>query len=523
MKSIKPKFTFRRLAALTATLVVATVTYQNCGQGYKIASGTKLASSDLKFMPKEIIVKMNTTAAHENLKAWALASGFTLNSEWADQTTSHWSWVAEMDVSQVQDLFADKFMADVEFSEPNYLFALPNPATLDISSLMQYSDVQTAMANNTSSFGLTAAPIGGSEARQQLTPGKSSVIVAVLDSGIDLQHDVFKSGALWKNTREVANNGIDDDQNGLIDDIYGWNFADNDANVQDVNGHGTHCAGIILGTGQDIFKRPLDTPKVKIMPLKFMNLDGNGSTSAAVSAIYYAVKNGARVISNSWGGPTYSRTLEEAIMYAYEHNVSVVAAAGNSTNDNDTHPTFPASYQVPQIISVAATTDTDNLATFSNYGIESVDLGAPGVKILSTYPSNKYTYLSGTSMATPFVAGVAALMIYERPDASGYELKNLILENSDKASLGGKVMLDHRLNALKAVNAVKTASFTGMQPVYSVNRFDNGEAVAAGCGAIKSSDKNFPGGNNFAAIITLLLLPMLTILLSYRRTMNFIS
>ncbi len=219
-----------------------------------------------------------------------------------------------------------------------------------------------------------------------------------------------------------------------------------------------------------------------------------GTTSNAIKAIYYAVENGASVINNSWGGPSYSGALHEAVAYAYSKGVAFVAAAGNSAGNNDSTPMYPANYDVPNVISVAATTSGDSLAGFSNFGRHSVHLGSPGVMIYSTIPGG-YGSASGTSMATPFVSGVAAQMKVESPSMLGYQIKSIIFSQADSVSnLVGKVYTESRLDANQAVNYSKTAQVDASQPAYygafSQNRELASTLSGSGCGLVTKLLKN---------------------------------
>ena len=241
-----------------------------------------------------------------------------------------------------------------------------------------------------------------------LSVGSEDVVVAVVDTGVDYTHPDLRSN-IWRNTREANGRaGVDDDGNGYVDDVYGWDFANSRPNAFDDNKHGTHCAGIIGAEKNGIGTIGINQ-KVRIMPLKFLAGNGSGDTRAAIQAIDYAVANGARVISNSWGGGGYSSLLNDAIQRAIARGVYVVAAAGNESNDNDARPTYPAGY--PGVISVASSDQSDGLSYFSNFGSRSVFIAAPGSSIYSTVPGGSYEQLSGTSMATPQVSGAIALAL----------------------------------------------------------------------------------------------------------------
>jgi len=218
--------------------------------------------------------------------------------------------------------------------------------------------------------------------------GSSDVIVAVVDTGVDYNHRDLQAN-MWVNSGEIPDNGVDDDGNGYVDDIYGYDFINKDSDPIDDRGHGTHCSGTIAAEGDN----GLDIAGVcwdgRIMALKFLGSDGYGNIDDAVTAFYYAVENGADVVSNSWGGGAYSYTLEQAIDYAHSQGVIMVAAAGN---DDSNEPEYPAAYE--HMVSVAATNSNDEKASFSNHG-DWVDIAAPGVDVLSLRAG-------GTSLGTTY-------------------------------------------------------------------------------------------------------------------------
>jgi subtilisin family serine protease len=225
----------------------------------------------------------------------------------------------------------------------------------------------------------------------------------------------------------------------------------------DDNGHGTHCAGLIGAEGGNDIGIAGVNWKVQIMPLKFMNKSGYGTTKAAIEAINYVIDRkkagvNVRVISASWGSTQKSRALEDVIRKAGEAGILFVAASGNASTNNDRSPHYPSSYNLPNVISVAALDRNDQLATFSNYGVKSVAIAAPGVDILSTWLGDEYEEKSGTSMATPVISGVAALIVAHNPNISVDQLREKILASVDPLdSLKGKVATGGRINAAKAV------------------------------------------------------------------------
>lgn len=288
------------------------------------------------------------------------------------------------------------------------------------------------------------------------TTGSPSIVVGVIDTGIDYNHPDLAAN-IWRNSREIPGNSIDDDGNGYRDDVQGWDFANNDSNPMDDNGHGTHVAGTIGAVGNNSVGVAGVAWNVKLMPLKFLTASGSGAVSGAISAINYAVQNGAKILNNSWGGGGYSTALSDAISRARAAGVIFVAAAGNEANNNDVNPAYPATYNFDNVVSVAATDSNDRLASFSNYGATTVDIAAPGVGILSTTPNNTYSSFSGTSMATPHVAGAAALVWAANPSMTYTQVIQRLYQSVDVvAGLNGKVATSGRLNVGRAVQGVPT-------------------------------------------------------------------
>lgn len=408
---------------------------------------------------------------------------------------------------------------DVEYIEPNYMLAKIPTVAGDSSAGGQqqiYSSLDEVAPLASTSYSQNYAPVQvlQSWSAQAAYDVNNRPIVAVIDTGVDMTHSVFtQSQAFWRNTAEIANNGVDDDFNGFVDDVYGWNFNANSNSPNDDEGHGTHVAGIVVGTGLNIFSAPRDTSRIQIMPLKFLDANGSGRTSDAIRAIYYAVDNGAKVINCSWGGGSYSRALLDALTYAYDQQVLVVTAAGNNGTNNDSTPMYPAAYNVPSNLAVAASTDSDNLASFSNYGVGTVPVAAPGYYIYSAYKGNTYTLMSGTSMAAPFAAGIAAYAMREAPQLTGYQIKQLILDSVNvKSSLANKVTTGGRVNALDLINLSKSSVSTlAAQPAYkptygSSDLASQAAGGAGGCGLVKAISSGGGGagsGQLFPVLLTL--------------------
>ena len=288
-----------------------------------------------------------------------------------------------------------------------------------------------------------------------LTQGSQKVVVAVLDTGVDYTHKDLVSN-MWLRPDSVPQ--YIDSELGTFNDERGFDADATIGDPMDDNGHGTHCAGIIGAEGDNNEGIAGVNWKVQIMPLKFLGRGGFGSTKNAIEAINYAIdrkKKGVnvRVISASWGSTSKSKALEDAIRAAGDAGILFVAAAGNASTDNDKRPHYPSNYDLPNVISVAATDRTDQLTSFSNYGAKTVHIAAPGRDIISTWLNDDYRGASGTSMATPHVSGVAALILSQSPNLSVQKLREKVLSCVDKLDhLQGKVATGGRLNAAKAIS-----------------------------------------------------------------------
>ncbi len=316
--------------------------------------------------------------------------------------------------------------------------------------------------------------------------GSSEIKVAVIDTGIDYRHPDLKDN-MWVNTLEVEGiDGIDDDKNGYTDDKYGFDFYSQgttklwygkpgDADPMDENGHGTHCAGVIGAKRSNDIGMVGMNQNVKLVAIKIFGGQGGAASSDIQRAIYYAADLNVDIMSNSWGGGGVSDLTQRAIEAANKKGILFVAAAGNDGVNNDVQPHYPSSYRMkqdptqrmPNILTVGASDNQDNAASFSNYGYETVDVFAPGVLILSTYPTGliqgrpPYVVMSGTSMATPLVSGVAALMIAANPDLRGKpeKIKQILIDSSDATpGLLGKSVSNGRVNAYNAVKFLQNKS-----------------------------------------------------------------
>ena len=285
------------------------------------------------------------------------------------------------------------------------------------------------------------------------TTGSRDVIVAVIDTGIRYTHQEL-IGQMWSNPNEIPGNGVDDDNDGYIDNVHGVDTVNFDGDPMDDNGHGTHCAGTIGAAANDGNAHVGVAWEVSLMACKFLSADGWGYTSGAIAGIDFAVANGARILSNSWGGGGESQSLYDAIVRAREAGVVFLAAAGNSGVDTDSQPHYPSSYDLENIIAVSAIDRNGQLASWSNYGKNTVDVGAPGVDIFSSVSDSdsSYAYYSGTSMATPHVAGVVALMLANNGGLSVVEAKAQLLSTSIPLdSLEGRTVSGGLVNAAAAL------------------------------------------------------------------------
>lgn len=283
-----------------------------------------------------------------------------------------------------------------------------------------------------------------------VTTGDAGLVIAVIDSGVQWDHPDLDAN-IWSNPGEIAGNGVDDDGNGYVDDIRGWDFYDADNNPDDADGHGTHVAGTIGAESNNAQGTAGVVWQCQIMPLRFIGPFG-GSTSDAIAAIDYAVAAGCKLSNNSWGGGGFSSALQNAIAQADAAGHLFVAASGNDGRNTDSQPAYPASYSNPNIISVANINNRGGMDSTSNYGSTTVDLGAPGTDIASTYNGNSYVWSSGTSMASPHVAGTAALIWSAYPNLTHDEVKAAIMNSAKPlSSMSGRSVTGGFLNANDAL------------------------------------------------------------------------
>jgi hypothetical protein len=327
---------------------------------------------------------------------------------------------------------------------------------------------QWALDNTGQYSGVAGTDIRAAEA-WGITTGSKEVVVAVIDSGVDINHPDL-SANIWTNPGEIAGNGLDDDGNGFVDDVHGWDFVDNDNLPHDGYGHGTHIAGIIGAVANNGMGVAGIAWRVSIMPLRFQDNRGVGYTSTLLAALDYATMMrrdfGINIVvtNNSWEAGNFSLVMEAAIRRQGEAGITFVAAAGNNGRNTDLEPAYPGGYDLPNVIVVASHGSSGQLAGSSNYGTTSVDLAAPGLTIKSTLPGGGYGILSGTSMAAPQVTGAIALLAAAKPDITVAEVRAAILgSTAPTPGLVGKVATDGRLDAYAALLAIG-ATPTTLEP-----------------------------------------------------------
>ncbi len=351
----------------------------------------------------------------------------------------------------------------IEFIEPNYIYELPKFRKGKAYSLRELpkDDMFGELwgLNNTKDTDINAP-----EAWDK-SFGTKKVVVAVVDTGIDLSHPDLKAN-LWVNKAELNGTpNVDDDGNGYVDDIHGYDFIDQDSTPEDGHSHGSHCAGTI-GAVHDELGVAGVVKNATLMASKIFNARGRTTVAAIVEAITYSADNGAHVMSNSWGGGGASQAIKSSIEYANEKGSIFVAAAGNSSNDNDKRPNYPSNYEIDNMIAVAAYEESGKKAYFTSYGKKTVDVAAPGVDILSTVLNGKYAKYSGTSMATPHVSGVVALLLSMNPDFIGEKgeklvklpatkIREILIKTSTKTDALKNISVSGgRVDASKVLNAV---------------------------------------------------------------------
>jgi subtilisin family serine protease len=421
----------------------------------------------VEFVPGELIVKI--TDADTATKLAALLSTLGGVEVKSFETVDGLFLIRLPDtlsVTSAEDLARQ--LDGVVYAEPNYVLRTQQtPNDPSFSTLW-------GLHNTGQSGGVADADIDAPEA-WDITTGSSDVVVAVIDTGIDYTHPDLAAN-MFRNEADCNANGVDDDVNGSIDDCFGIDTANGDGNPLDDHNHGTHVAGTIGAVGNNGVGVTGVNWNVRMMACKFLNASGSGSTAAAVTCLDYVARmkdRGVNIVAtnNSWGGGGFSQALFDAIDAQRQRGILFIAAAGNGGADgvgdnNDATPTYPANYDLANVVAVASTTRTDARSSFSNFGRRLVHLGAPGSAILSTTRNNTYSTFSGTSMATPHVTGVAALLEAQDPGRDWRAIRNLLLAGADaNAAMAGSTVTGGRLNARGSLTCAGSTVFSRLEPL----------------------------------------------------------
>ncbi len=408
------------------------------------------AGESTRYVPGEIIVKFKPGVNAQSFLAKKGMTSLGLSSKREIKLSYQKLNVLSVgsEKSLTNTLTTLKNNPDVIYAEPNYIytaavmpkersvvkkglekspFAELTAATPDDPSFGQLWGLRNTGSNEPKgSAGVEGADVNAMKA-WEITKGSRNVRIAIIDTGIDYNHPDLK---------------------GNVDSAHGYNFVNDTKDAMDDNGHGTHCAGTIGGVHDNKIGVAGVMADVTIIPIKFLSGDGSGTLEAAVKSIDYATELNVDLMSNSWGGGGRSEALYEAIKRASDKGIIFTAAAGNSTSDNDATPSYPASYDVPNVVSVAALTAQNDLAYFSSYGRNSVHIAAPGHNILSTLKGGKYEIMSGTSMATPHVSGVLGLLLAKEGRMPHEVMKErLTMTGVPVAALRGKTQTASRIDA----------------------------------------------------------------------------
>lgn len=475
-------------------------------------SSSYLLAQQVDYVPNEVIIKWKKGTGQARFNQLIQQSALKARKKLNQTGTELWTLQEGKDVISVIRQLGNT--AEIAYIEPNYLVH-----TTEFMPADPLFTKQWAIKNIGQNGGTVGADISAPQG-WDIRRDANNVKVAIIDSGIDWTHPDLRNN-IWKNLGEDADgdgqiivwdgqawvfdpddeNGIDDDNNGYVDDFIGWDFANNDNNPFDDNRHGTHVAGIIgADLGNEVGISGI-ADNVELVALKFLDSRGSGSTSDVIAAINYATQMGIPLSNNSWGGRNYSNALFD-VLEGVANTHLFVAAAGNSSADNDITPNYPASYNLINVISVAATDRNDQLADFSNYGATTTHLSAPGVSIMSCLPNNSYGVASGTSMAAPHVTGALAILTAENETLEVLTFRNKLFNSIDPiptlattTKSGGRLNLCKLLGGCTQVIDCKTRDSLALVALYNatggnnwLNRWDLNQPMATWYGVVTNSN-----------------------------------
>lgn len=433
LRSIKVSLSLRK-----GVMWIMAVVFLVFSPGWALADRSNPSPSKATYVPGELLVKYRAWPRKAALEDLQRQRGISTLRTFRSIAVRHLRLPEGMTVKEAMAILQDD--PDVAYAEPNYVRRISlTPNDPDFGELWGLQNVDAPEAWDTQT-------------------GTHAVVVAVLDTGADWDHEDLTDN-IWNNDDE-AEDGADSDGNGYIDDIHGWDFVNSKPEGDNDPGddyhpsyHGTHVCGTIGAKGNNGIGVTGVNWSVSIMPLKILDAHGDGFVSDEILAIDYAIANGAKIINASFSGDSYSQFEYNAIRDARDAGILFVAAAGNDGTDNDDIPAYPASYDLDNIIAVAATDQSNAKAWFSNHGATSVDVAAPGVSIYSTSAGDNYHYSSGTSMATPHVAGLAALIWADNGGFTDDQVKERILKGVDVLpALTGEILMAGTINANNSIN-----------------------------------------------------------------------
>ncbi len=477
------------IVALMAAAAVASAQDVGLGDAHARSAARLQKNPNLSYDPQTLLVRFDPRLTPQERAAARSAVAVGMIQQYRIVAGLE---LVEIAIPVPQAIAKFRAMPGVVYAEPNYVVhtsTTPNDPSFGLLWGMNNTGQTVNGVAGTANADIKATAAWG------IFTGDPNFVVADIDTGLNMTHPDIAAN-VWTNPGEIAGNGIDDDGNGHIDDIHGWNFVSGNNNPTDDNGHGTHTAGTIGAVGNNGVGVTGVAWQCKIVPLKFLNSAGSGYIADAVLAVQYCTGKGIKVSNNSWGGGGFSQSMYDAITAARSVNHLFIAAAGNSGLNIDSSPSYPASYNLDNIIAVAATDSRDLRASFSNYGAISVDIGAPGVNILSTYGTG-YAYLNGTSMATPHVTGVTVLVYGRNPTWSYSQVRTQILGTARPASsLAGITVTGGIVNAFAALGGSggNTAPSVSISAPSNGASFVTGTSITFAGNSIDTQDGNLSAG-----------------------------